>query len=785
MGRIRLSDRALVAALATLWALCFALSIRSCLRLDPAPALYVSLPHGTPAYPRMVGRVEWMETEPTDVRVGDRLTRVGDADLRGVGPLGVFARLAAALRTDRTVVFQIERAGAPHTAAVPVDTVARRWPALPVSFAFAFFAVFLRLRAPSSPMARAFFASMMCTAFALACSFAGEPPLVYASAAVFLVSVSLWGPLAVRAAQSMFTPPAWTGRFARWAPWTFAVLGPINLAADYGGPLPGDVAVLLRDLAMVAILATVLVLGQRAFARVDAQRRRQLKWVVLGLGWAAIPKLVAGFASAIDPRLEWLWTLGLVPAVVCPLCLLIGVARANLFDIDRLISASTAYTITVVIIAAAGLVLVPRLAAFAGDAVPVAPWVSQALLSLALASLIVPAARRLSPRIDRIFFPARFELARGIDRLLDEVTRCEAPDALVIHVGEELAALLDPQGCAIYARTGTGYAPVFVRGQTSFPDLDADGPLVAQLAREHRPLEVAEWMRSHPAMAIAERERETLDLLAGAVVVPVHREARLDLIVVLGPKRSGDVYTRTDLVLLAAVRDRMSTALRRLDSGRVRAIGEETARMVHDLKSPLSIAKGYTQLLSRARTPEEEQRIGHLVLQQFDRMRRMTADVMSFTRGDSDLLVSKVNLNEFLEDLRQQLGPDLRRHGVALVVEAEFDGAAYFDESQILRAVSNLARNAMEAMPNGGVFRIVSRLSNGRIMLECADDGPGLPPEMQGRLFTAFATAGKAGGTGLGLGSVKRVVEAHGGSITVRSRAQHGTVFTIELPLRP
>ena len=764
--------------------MCFALSVRSSVRRDPAPALYVSLPRGAPAYPEVLGLMEWADEESPEIRAGDRLIRMGAADLRGVGPLGLFARLAGAVRPDRTAVFQLERAGERRTGVLRVDTVTRRWPSLPVSFAFAFFAVLLVVRAPWSPMARAFFYSMMCTAFALAYSFAGEPALVYSSAVVFLLSVSLWGPLAVRAVQSMVEPPAWNGRLARRAPWAFVILGPINLAADYGGPLSGQVAVPLRDLTMVAILATVMLLGQRAYAAADPARRRQLKWIVLGLCWAAIPKLVAGVASAAAPRLEWLWTLSLLPAMVCPLFLLIGIVHANLFDIDRLMSASTFYTVVGVVVGAVGLVLVPRIDALAAHAVDLPRWAVQALLALALASAIVPASRRLRPRVDRMFFPDRDRLARGIDRLLADISRCESPDELVRWVGEEIDALLRPQSCVIYARRGPAYSPVFVRGRTMPADVEADGPWIAAIAEPRQSLDSGPWMRSQLTPALSARQGDAQDLRHAAVLLPVYRDDALALILVLGKSRSGDVYTQTHLAFLAAVRDKMSAALHRFDRARMTAIGVEMARMMHDLKSPLSIAKGYTQLLSRARTRAEEEKLGRVVLQQFDRMRRMSADVLSFAKGDSDLLVRKVNVGEFLEQLREQLEPELRRRGVDLVIEPELDGVAYFDESQMFRAVSNLARNAAEAMPYGGTFRVSCRLTDGRVVLECGDDGPGLPREMEGRLFTAFATAGKAEGTGLGLGTVKKVVESHGGSIAVRSRPHEGTVFRIELPLR-
>jgi len=141
--------------------------------------------------------------------------------------------------------------------------------------------------------------------------------------------------------------------------------------------------------------------------------------------------------------------------------------------------------------------------------------------------------------------------------------------------------------------------------------------------------------------------------------------------------------------------------------------------------------------------------------------------------------------------VKEQLETQLARTGVELVIELQDRGTARFDEGKILRVIHNLARNAAEAMHDrGGKFTIkVSRTKPTKaqpetLVLTFSDTGPGIPKEIEHRLFQSFVTSGKKGGTGLGLAITKRVAEEHGGTIAVKSSSK-GVTFTLRLPQIP
>jgi GAF domain-containing protein/anti-sigma regulatory factor (Ser/Thr protein kinase) len=252
-------------------------------------------------------------------------------------------------------------------------------------------------------------------------------------------------------------------------------------------------------------------------------------------------------------------------------------------------------------------------------------------------------------------------------------------------------------------------------------------------------------------------------------------------------KKGGDGFSAGDLQMLFLFAGQASRAIQvaeakaeREKQNRLATIGQMLAGVVHDLKTPMTIISGYAQLMAQIEESEVREQYVDQILRQFDLMSGMTREVLAFARGESNVLVRKVYLHRFLETVSTQLQHALGSRQVTLEVDARYTGVAYFDENSLLRLIHNLARNAAEAMVSGGTFKITTRADESHLYLDFADSGPGIPPELDGRVFDIFATA-KEGGTGLGLAIVKKIVDEHGGVISYESRPGDGTTFTVRL----
>lgn len=278
-----------------------------------------------------------------------------------------------------------------------------------------------------------------------------------------------------------------------------------------------------------------------------------------------------------------------------------------------------------------------------------------------------------------------------------------------------------------------------------------------------------------------------------ALCVPLRWDGGVGAIELLDKAGGRDDFTEDDLKLATMIAGHVATAIDLARSReeqarreRLSTIGQFLSGVLHDFKTPLTVISGYVQMLVGEDDAEERRKLGDTILRQVQFINTMARETLAFARGDSQLWVRKVYLKSFFEELEDQLGKELEERGVELAVEVRDRGVAHFDAPKIQRAVHNLARNAAEAMHGqGGTFRIVvDRREDGALVLECTDDGPGVPEEIFGQLFESFTTHGKSGGTGLGLAIVRKIVEDHGGSIDVASEPGT-TTFHIVLPQPP
>jgi signal transduction histidine kinase len=196
----------------------------------------------------------------------------------------------------------------------------------------------------------------------------------------------------------------------------------------------------------------------------------------------------------------------------------------------------------------------------------------------------------------------------------------------------------------------------------------------------------------------------------------------------------------------------------------------------------MTIISGYGQLMAASDDAAQREAYVEQIQRQFDLMAGMTREVLAFARGDADLVVRKVYMNRYVEELATQLGAATAGRNIDFALDAKYDGIAYFDEQKLLRVFHNLTRNAVEAMPEGGRLTVTVDKLDEFLTWSVRDSGPGIPAELHGRLFELFAT-GRKGGTGLGLAIVKKILDDHHGTIAVETGST-GTNFVLKLPLQ-
>jgi two-component system sensor histidine kinase PilS (NtrC family) len=217
---------------------------------------------------------------------------------------------------------------------------------------------------------------------------------------------------------------------------------------------------------------------------------------------------------------------------------------------------------------------------------------------------------------------------------------------------------------------------------------------------------------------------------------------------------------------------------------RMAAVGELSAGIAHEIRNPLAAIAGSVQVLkkSNALSPQE-QRLMSIILKESERLNKSIADFLRFVRpqekrpAEFDIAAS---LSETLDLLQNspELKPD--HHIDRDIRPSSFTVVG--DGDQIRQVFWNLARNAVQAMPQGGILRVVAEPDGEIYRIRFVDSGRGMSEADQRRLFQPFRTNFPTG-TGLGMAISYRIVQAHGGDIEVASTEGIGTMITVSLPV--
>jgi len=245
----------------------------------------------------------------------------------------------------------------------------------------------------------------------------------------------------------------------------------------------------------------------------------------------------------------------------------------------------------------------------------------------------------------------------------------------------------------------------------------------------------------------------------------------------------------TEMELNARMTAQRIAENRLVQAAKLAAVGEMAAGIAHELNNPLTSVTGFAELVMDAMSVEDESRSDMvLVLQEAKRARDVVRRLLDFAR-QSESTRARASLNEVVDDIVALTRHLIATNGVELKLNVQEDLPwVSMDENQIKQVLLNLVHNALQAMPNGGEMELktiaLSRFSKDGVLFSVRDNGIGIPPEDQARIFEPFyTTKGNKGGTGLGLSVTYGIITDHGGQIEVASHPGAGSIFSVWLPL--
>lgn len=418
--------------------------------------------------------------------------------------------------------------------------------------------------------------------------------------------------------------------------------------------------------------------------------------------------------------------------------LLYAIVRHNLLEAERVVRLGVGYAIatTAVFLAyAVGLSALSRLVWPGAQESPAASFI----LVLVIAVSFEPLRRRVQRGIDTAFYRSRVDVGHELEETSGELATLGSESEIADYVGVTLRKHLALEWAELRPENAGGPAPrveevVAFRGETL-------GTLACGPKQSGAPFSSAEL--------------ELIKGLASQTALALHNAHAIQ-----------------------ALRDAQQALLR---SERLAAVGEFAGAVAHGIRNPLAGIRAAAQVAHQEAGTGPLAESLQSVLAEADRLDQRIRTLLDFSRP-YEPTPRPTDLRELVEAVRAAVGPQAERQGVSVDVELpEGPAPSDVDPNYVEEALLELAANALRAMPEGGKLRLSVTRRPDRHEIRVGDSGGGIPDGVRHRIFDLFFTT-RSEGTGMGLATVRKIVELNRGSIELESSGPGGTVFRVELP---
>ncbi len=358
--------------------------------------------------------------------------------------------------------------------------------------------------------------------------------------------------------------------------------------------------------------------------------------------------------------------------------------------------------------------------------------------------------------------------------------------------------LLDEDGKCLQLSASHGAGPAYLKK----PHASVEESLVGVVVRRKRPLQETDVQTSSRFLNTELARKEGLVSLLSVPLV-FRNQAIGAINVYTGEPH---LFSNEEIQILTALADLSAVAIEKARlyerivdveeqmrrNEKLSALGLLAAEVAHEIRNPLTVMKMLYHSLD-LRFPEGDPRAkdAEIMGEKIEHLNRIVEQILVFARSAEPNL-SPVDVNQLLQDLALMTRHKLTHQNVIMTHQLTPNlPRVMADTGQLHQVFLNLILNAAEAMPDGGQLVIRSRVESmppesaarAMVRIDFKDSGQGMSKEQQARAFTAVLSSSKAKGSGLGLAIVGRIVEAHHGSVQIRSRPKRGTTIIVRFPV--
>lgn len=473
-----------------------------------------------------------------------------------------------------------------------------------------------------------------------------------------------------------------------------------------------------------------------------------------------------------------------------------AIVRYRLMDIRLVFKKSLAYSLSAGLLTGLFIVLVLILTRFLSDFAGVDELKISIISALIIALLFSPLKNRIQTLVDKVFYKITYDYYATIQKVSHELAATIDVKNIYSFIADTVFTTLKPKSAYLLSANVKSYKVVHFRLPKDKPPdesmiqchkIDEDSELVKFL-KNRNDIIIKEELPRIVNQDRADIIAEELKPFKGEVVVPIFIDNKLALLLILGEKLSGDIFSDEDINLLNTIANQAAIAIKnatlyaeKIHSERLASTGMMAATLAHEIKNPLASIKVFTQLIpERYYDKEFRETFSKIVSSEIQRMDKLVTELLDFSR-QPPIAISNVTASNLLDDTLELFKGQFEENSIKIIKDYRNNYDIAGDPQRLKQALINIIINSYQAMNYGGVLNVTIAHEGDYVNISVNDNGVGIPEDDLERIFDPFFTT-KQRGAGLGLAISKKIVEDHGGKIMVTSRRSEGTTFVLSLP---
>jgi two-component system NtrC family sensor kinase len=555
-------------------------------------------------------------------------------------------------------------------------------------------------------------------------------------------------------------------------------------------------------------------------------KRTQTLYMILGF--------LTGFLGGISTflpefKIDVIYPLGNFTIPLYCIISTYAILRYRLLDISIVIKRTAVYSLSAGLLVSFFIVMVLATTKYLTHLAGITSFAITAVFAVLIALLFNPLRNRIQIIIDKIFYKKTYDYYSTIQKVSHELASTFNLGKIYSFIGDTISSALGLKNIYLLSLfPDEKYRTVYLTThgkKDEIKDKKAVNIDRESLVREYNiedriqegegamngRSEIIKLLKESKDVVIREElpqiheiEQEVVDKVntdlkpfKGEAVVPVFIDGKLEFLIVLGEKLSGDIFSNEDIKLLHTISDQTAIAIKnarlytdKIRSERLASIGMISATFAHEIKNPLTSIKTFAQLLPEKHSDTEfRENFSRIVTDGVNRIDSLIKDLLDFSSGKISIEMSTINVTGLMDSVIDEVLTQLQLKNKKISIEKDYKNIEVDmlgDGKRMRQAFANIILNGCQAIPenreNGKIIVSIDPGENS-VGITIADNGDGIAPEDVPRIFEPFFST-KTIGAGLGLAITKKIIEDHYGKIEADSILKKGTTFRITLPVK-